>query len=208
MNAGAIVMAAGLGTRMKSDLPKVLHPLCGRALLFYILDLLVKVGIQKGVIVVSHHKDEIIKAVQKEYGKSRFQFIDQKIPKGTGHAVLVTEPLFRAFKAPLFILSGDVPLLRPETLEAFYQHHQKSQAELTLGSAILDEETPYGRIIKNEKGDVVEVIEALDASPSQLKLQEMNIGLYCVYSTSLYKALKKINGVVYLNKFVKSAWRQ
>jgi len=194
MNAGAIVMAAGLGTRMKSERPKVLHELGGRPLLFHTLDLLLEAKVKKIVIVVSYKKEDVISAVKSHYGSSKhFIFVDQKKPLGTGHAIIVTASKFKGFTAPVFIMSGDVPLLTLKTFQTFYNHHKKNKARITIGSAMLDLSTPYGRLIRDEKGKLTGVIESLDASPAQLKISEMNIGFYCVNGADLFRALKKIS---------------
>ncbi len=192
MNIGAIVMAAGLGTRMKSHVPKVLHHLCGKPLLFYTLDLLKKAEARKVAIVVNHKKEEIIKTVEGHYNKNLFTFVDQKKPLGTGHAVLMTEKVFKNFKSPIVILSGDSPLLSFETLCRFVTHHTQRGMDLTMGTCLLNPSIPYGRIIHDESGRVTQIIEAIDASPEELQIREMNIGLYCAESTALFNALKNI----------------
>lgn len=193
MKISAIVMAAGLGTRMKSELPKVLHPLCGQPILIYVLETLLELSVPRIVIVVNHRKEAVISAVKQRYGsKSPFVFVDQKDPLGTAHAVLVTEKHFRDAETTLAIVTGDNPLLRPETVKNFVDFHIKSGADLTVASAILDEKVPYGRIVKNSDGDLLKIIEAAEATPEQLKIREMNAGLYCASSRPLFSALKKI----------------
>ena len=193
MKIGAIVLAAGLGTRMNSDLVKVLHPLCGKPLLFYVLDLLLAAKVEKSAIVVSHQKQKIMEAVKGCYGAHHpFIFVDQKTPRGTGHAVMKGLGAFKNFKEPIFILSGDVPLLTLKTVRLFYNHHQKEKAQLTVGSAILDKSVPYGRVIRDDSGNLVEVVETIDATPQQRKIEEMNIGLYCAEPEILAREIKKI----------------
>ncbi|MBI2646049.1 MAG: NTP transferase domain-containing protein, partial [Deltaproteobacteria bacterium] len=196
MDLGAIVMAAGLGTRMKSDIPKVLHPLCGKPLLSYVLDLLLQAEVKKIVLVVSHHKEQVRAFVSETYprafkGKNPIlSLVDQKSPKGTGHAVLVTEKVFKNFTHPIAILSGDVPGLSLKTFEALIYSHKDSQAELTLASAILDPSYPYGRVLRDRNNNITGMIEALDATEEQRQIQEMGVGLYCVNSHALFSTVK------------------
>src|SRR3989338_633244 len=192
MDIGAIVMAAGLGTRMRSQTPKMLHPLCGKPLIGHVLDLLIQAKVKKAAIVVSHHKEEIITYVKKQYPKAPFIFVDQKTPLGTGHAVLKTQHLFKNFKLPLVILSGDVPGLTLATLKAFVEAHVSSKKELTLATAILEASYPYGRVVRDFHDHVVKMVEAKDATEEELKISEMGVGLYCVNVEPLFQSLKKI----------------
>ena len=198
MDLGAIVMAAGLGTRMKSDLPKVLHSLCGKPLLGYVLDMLFQAKVKKIALVVSHHKEKV-RAFVSEYapralkGKNPFiVFVDQKKPKGTGHAVLAAKKVFKGFNRPIAILSGDVPGLSLKTFEAMIRSHEETQTELTLASTLLDPSYPYGRVIRDSHDMVIGMVEALDATEEQRQIQEMGVGLYCVNPQSLFSALKQI----------------
>lgn len=198
MNLGAIVMAAGLGTRMKSDIPKVLHPLCGKPLLGYVLDLLLQAKVKKIALVISHHKEQVQAFVSEVYpralkGKNPLiVFVDQKKPQGTGHAILVTKKVFENFAYPIAILSGDVPGLSLKTFEAMIRSHEDAQAELTLASAILDPSYPYGRVLRDKHNNVTGMVEVLDATEEQRQIQEMGVGLYCVNPQSLFLALKQL----------------
>jgi bifunctional UDP-N-acetylglucosamine pyrophosphorylase/glucosamine-1-phosphate N-acetyltransferase len=200
MKVSAIVIAAGLGTRMKSELPKVLHPLCGQPLLMYVLDTLFEAKVSKIVVVVNHRKEAVIAALRDRYGipkkqhqkKPPFIVVDQKKPLGTAHAVLVAERYFKDAETTVAILNGDNPSLRPETVKNFFDFHIKNGADLTVASAMLDEKIPYGRIVKNSDGELLKIVEAREADPEQLKIREMNVGLYCASSAPLFSALKKI----------------
>ncbi|OGQ13786.1 MAG: UDP-N-acetylglucosamine diphosphorylase/glucosamine-1-phosphate N-acetyltransferase [Deltaproteobacteria bacterium RIFCSPHIGHO2_02_FULL_40_11] len=185
---GAMILAAGLGTRMKSDLPKVLHPICGQPMLTHIIDQLLSLGVDKIVIIVSHGKEKVIQAISRD---DKFVFIDQKKPLGTGHAVRQTEKIFKNFKGPVLILSGDAPAITKHTLQAILRAHQATKADLTCATADLPLSTPYGRIIrKNNK--IQEIKEALDCSKNELQIPEMNLGLYCANPHTLFSALQKI----------------
>lgn len=195
-NFGAIVMAAGLGTRMKSELPKVLHPLCGKPMIGHVLDLLVKAKAKKVAIVVSYGKEEVMGYVREAFSKQvtskTFVFVDQKKPLGTGHAVLKTEAVFKSFSGPIVILSGDVPALSLETVKKLLAFHAQGNTELTLTTAILDTSIPYGRVIRDMDEKVVSVIEAKDASAKELQVTEMNMGLYVANAHVLFSSLKKV----------------
>jgi len=193
MKVSAIVMAAGLGTRMKSELPKVLHALCGQPILFYILEMLIAAKVEKIAVVVSHRKEWVIKAVQNHFGhRAPIVFVDQKKPRGTGHAALITKHLFENYSGDVVVLNGDNPLFRLESFQAFLAHHHKKKADLTIVSAIFDLSTPYGRIVKDAQGHVTKVVEVLDASENEKKITEMNVGIYCGKAKPFYKALKQI----------------
>ncbi|MEK7791468.1 MAG: bifunctional UDP-N-acetylglucosamine diphosphorylase/glucosamine-1-phosphate N-acetyltransferase GlmU, partial [Deltaproteobacteria bacterium] len=139
-------------------------------------------------------KEAVIAALRDRYGLKNGPFIvvDQKKPLGTAHAVLVTERHFKDAETTVAILNGDNPLLCSETIKNFFDFHIKNGADLTVATALLDEKIPYGRIVKNSNGDLLKIIEAGEATPEQLKIREMNVGLYCASSVPLFSALKKI----------------
>lgn len=193
MKISAIVMAAGLGTRMKSEIPKILHPLCGQPILMHVLDTLLEMKISQIVVVVNHRKEAVRDAIVNQYGKKNpLVIVDQGKPLGTAHAVLVTERYVKDTETTVAILNGDNPLLRVQTIKNFIDFHIKNGNDLTVASAMLDENVPYGRIVKNSDGGLLKIIEATEATPEQLKIREMNVGLYCASSGPLFSALKKI----------------
>ena len=185
-----IILAAGKGTRMKSDLVKVLHPLLGIPMLNYPIDLSLN-GINSGkTIVVVGYQGERIRS---RFTDGRLTFVDQGDPIGTGHAVLCTEDHLKGFKGVILILCGDVPLLKADTLRKFIDTHKGSGGAITVMTAVLEDPTGYGRIVRMDGGLVQRIIEERDASPREMSIKEINTGIYCVDSPFLFEALKQVS---------------
>lgn len=182
------IMAAGKGTRMKSDLPKVLHTLNDRSMVHYVIDLAEKIQSEKIVLIVGH-KHEL---VREECSKRKVEFAIQSPQLGTGHAVQMTEAAFKGYDGDILVLSGDVPLLTEKTIRSLIAEHQKSSATATLLTADLEDPFGYGRVIRNADDSVREIVEHKDANPDQLKINEINVGIYIFDSKSLFKALKSV----------------
>ncbi|NPU86424.1 MAG: NTP transferase domain-containing protein [Syntrophaceae bacterium] len=183
-----LVLAAGKGTRMKSDLAKVLHALCGRPLLSYVVDAARRVGAVRTVIVVGHQADLVRESVQGE----DLSFVEQREQLGTGHAVRIAREHFREWTGPILILCGDVPLLTAGTLEALLLDHRESGAAVTVLTTVLDEPGSYGRVIKGEDGEVLRIVEARDASEEEKRVREINAGIYCAGGGFLAEAVGEI----------------
>ena len=197
-------MAAGQGTRMKSDLAKVLHPINGRPMVHYVIDVALSLGSEKTVLIIGHQREKVIDLC-KEY---QVQFAIQDEQLGTAHAVMQTEKLLGDYKHDLLVLSGDVPLLTENTLESLIMTHQSSEAIATLLTANLEDPTGYGRIIRNSEGNVEKIIEHKDASSEELKINEINVGIYIFKTEPLFNSLMKIDnnnaqGEYYLPDVVK-----
>jgi bifunctional UDP-N-acetylglucosamine pyrophosphorylase/glucosamine-1-phosphate N-acetyltransferase len=188
-NLATIILAAGKGTRMKSDLVKVLHPLLGVPMLSYPIDLAVH-GINSGrtIVVVSYQAEKI----REHFSDDRLTFVDQGDPLGTGHAVLRTESHLKGFKGTVLILYGDVPLLKADTVKGFIDNHKKNGAAITVMTTTLDDPTGYGRIVRTDGGSVQAIVEHKDASPREKSIREINSGIYCVDSRFLFEALKQV----------------
>ena len=190
MATTAIILAAGKGTRMKSDLPKVLHPVCNRPMLGYVLDSCRAAGCQKLLVVVGH-KAEMVKAAFA--GQDRdIVYIPQEPQLGTGHAALMCLGELKKLSGPVLVLVGDGPLIRAATLKKLLDTHAASGAACTLATSILPETTPYGRIIRDEKGDLVSIIEYPEATAAQRAIREMNVSLYCFDAASLISVLPRL----------------
>ena len=161
----ALVLAAGKGTRMKSDMAKVLHPVEGRPLLHYVLETARKAGARKIVVVVGHQSDKVRQA----FPDPDVVFVEQMPQLGTGHAVMQAGDVLSGYRGLTVILCGDVPLLKPQTILSLIDHHVKADATLT----VLTTEPPgphaYGRVVKNSNGDILKIVEHRDATETGKK---------------------------------------
>ncbi len=184
----AIILAAGKGTRMKSELAKVLHPVLDKPMLCYPVECARAVGSERIVVVVGHQAE----AIREKMAGEGLRFADQKEQLGTGHAVLIAREHFRDFNGKVLILCGDVPLLRPETVQALQEHHRAENAVVTVLTTILDNPYGYGRIIKAKGGNILKIVEERDASPAEKEVREINTGIYCVESGFLFDAVGRI----------------
>ncbi len=182
------IMAAGKGTRMKSDLPKVLHKLNDRSMVHYVIDLAEKINSEKIVLIIGHKKE----LVEKECSSRNVNFALQSPQLGTGHAVQMTEPSFVGYDGDVLVLSGDVPLLTEKSIHALIEEHQRSNATATLLTADLEDPSGYGRIIRGEDGSVESIVEHKDANKEQLEIKEINVGIYLFDSKNLFNALKTV----------------
>lgn len=202
----ALVLAAGVGKRMHSRTSKLVHRLAGRPMVRYVVDAALQAGVQRVVVVVG---DPAAGDVRAAVGNSdrRVGFCVQERPLGTGHAVLCAEKALQGLEGTLLILNGDLPSLRPATLEAFIEFHLRARSSLTLLTAVLAEPGSYGRVVRNYNSDVARIVEASDASPEEKQIQEINAGIYCVQIAHLFKNLKQagadnVQGEVYLTELV------
>ncbi|MFZ4526346.1 MAG: sugar phosphate nucleotidyltransferase [Chlorobium sp.] len=190
MALAVIIMAAGKGTRMKSDLAKVLHRANGRALVEYVLDTALSLEPEKIVLIVGHQA-ELVKEATVQY---RIVAALQEPQLGTGHAVMQTEALLNDFNGEVLILSGDAPLVNAETLQKLIAFHRSSHAAATVLTAELDDPTGYGRVIRVLNSDrVLKIVEQKDASEEELAVREINSGVYVFDTHMLFEALGKIN---------------
>lgn len=183
-----IILAAGKGTRMRSDLAKVLHPVCGKPMVFYPVEIARNVGSELIVLVVGHQADVVRRSV---YGDD-LVFVDQREQLGTGHAVLQTKGALEHFNGTILILCGDVPLLLPSTVESFLASHVSSHATVTVMTTLLDDPTGYGRVVKRSDNTVHRIVEDRDASADEKKIREINSGIYCADSEFLFRAVAQI----------------
>ncbi len=188
MDVAVIVLAAGKGKRMKSTLPKVVHPILGRPMISYVLDAVVKINPKKIALVVGHGAEKVKEAV----ADKRVEWVLQEEQLGTGHAASCARKALAGFKGNVLILNGDFPLITPKTLKNFITGHNKSRASVSILTAILDNTEGYGRVVRSQKGEVLRVVEEKDATPIEKKLKEINSGAYCVESPFLWRALERI----------------
>ena len=186
-----IILAAGLGTRMKSSTIKVLHRAAGRPILDYVLELASNVCERPPILVVGHQRESVKGAIGE---RARYATQDQQL--GTGHAVLQAASLLEGESLKggrILILSGDVPLTRAETLRALLDEHSRSGNALTLLTMKLDEPAMYGRIIRDASGSVLRIVEAKDAAPEQKAINEVNAGIYVFDAENLFDNLRHLS---------------
>jgi bifunctional UDP-N-acetylglucosamine pyrophosphorylase/glucosamine-1-phosphate N-acetyltransferase len=186
MKPTAIILAAGKSTRIKSSLPKPLHCVCGKSMLEHVLQACYDAGCDKVVVVVGHGKEKIMQSFA---GDSRIMWVEQKEQLGTGHAAKVCEAEIKKHGGNVFILSGDGPLIRGEVLKTLLQAHRDDRSDATLATAVIDNPFGYGRILRDEKGDFVSIVEEADATPEQKLIREVFPSYYCVKAPELLHAL-------------------
>jgi len=185
----AIVLAAGKGKRMKSDRPKVLHELNGRSLIKIALGTLAEVRLDRIVVVIGF-KGEM---VQEELQDQDVSFAWQTEQLGTGHAVLMTADTMRDFRGTTLVMLGDMPLLTAGSINRLFEIHQRTGAAATCLSAILDDPSGYGRIVREGQSDLLrEIVEHKDASDEILAVKEVNTGTFCFDNQVLFEALDQV----------------
>ena len=181
----AVVLAAGLGKRMNSDLPKVLHPALGRPLLLHVLDQLDPLKPKLTVVVVGHRAALVREALQ-----GRDMVFAEQVPQlGTGHAVQMAWFAIESGPETLLVLAGDMPLTRTATLERLLERHGREGNAVTFLSGVLDDPTGYGRVIRDVGDEFVKIVEHKDATPAERAAAEVNSGIYCFARESLREAL-------------------
>ena len=184
----ALILAAGKGTRMKSDMAKVLHVLEGKPLLHYSLEAARLAKAEQLVVIIGHQSDK----VRESFPDRDLVFVQQMPQLGTGHAVMQAAYVLKDYKELTVILCGDVPLLKPKTIRRLISNHQESQACVT----VLTTEPPgphaYGRIVKDEQGDILKIVEHRDANDAEKEILEINTGIYCVETPFLFSALRQV----------------
>jgi bifunctional UDP-N-acetylglucosamine pyrophosphorylase/glucosamine-1-phosphate N-acetyltransferase len=193
----AVVLAAGEGTRMRSSTPKVLHPLCGRPMLLHLLDSLVALPLDRVVVVVGHAAERVTKTLQEQLATEMpIEFVEQRVQRGTGDAASVGLTAFPDDvdgEHDVVIIPGDLPLLRPETIAELARRHRSSEAAATLLTALLDDPTGYGRVIRDAQGRIERIVEQTDATPEELELREVNPSIYCFRRGMLAPALRRLS---------------
>jgi bifunctional UDP-N-acetylglucosamine pyrophosphorylase / glucosamine-1-phosphate N-acetyltransferase len=186
-----LVMAAGLGTRMKSGRAKVLHELGGRPLIAHVARAAQSLDPQTVLVVVGHQAEEVERATLNEIGELA-SFAVQAKQRGTGDAVASARSKLGRSDSLLVVLSGDVPLIRAETLRKLIEQHVSTGAACTILAVRLENPTGYGRIVRNEQGEFQKIVEQKDASEEERKVKEINSGIYCFETGDLFDALKRV----------------
>ncbi len=180
----ALVLGAGKGTRMNSDLPKVLFSLSGSALIEHVLDTLDALGVKDQWVVTGFGRGPLEKQLK---GRARFVFQAKQL--GTGHAVLVAAKAFGNYSGNVLVLAGDVPLIRPETLQGLLKRHERDQNACSCLSMVLDEPKAYGRILRDRNGHFLAIREALEATDEERGIREVNTGVYIFHYPRLRQVL-------------------
>src|SRR4030067_960008 len=184
-----IILAAGKGTRMKSELVKVLHPILGLPMLSYSIELsLNNINAQKTIVVVGHQADQI----QERFKDLKIEFALQEKQLGTGHAVLQALPLLHGFTGIVLILCGDVPLVKAETLRSFIDTFLGNDSTLAVLTVVVKNPTGYGRIIRSPEGWLEKIVEEKDGTDEERLIGEINTGIFCVRTPFLNEGLQEV----------------
>lgn len=188
----SVILAAGEGTRMKSKLSKVLHKVCGKPILDYVINASKGAAVEKNVVVVGHSGDMVREHFKDEPIIFKTQPIGEGVPYGTGFAVMQAIDHIED-NSTVIILYGDTPLITELTISKLINYHNQNQFKATVLTAILDDPTGYGRIIRENTGDILKIVEQKDASEEEKKINEINSGIYCFDGKLLKYALGKID---------------
>ncbi|MFO7687080.1 MAG: NTP transferase domain-containing protein [Desulfobacterales bacterium] len=189
-NIAVVILAAGLGTRMKSDKAKVLHEVCGRPMILWVVETATKVAGENVILVVGHQAGQVREVVA-ELAPVRYALQEKQL--GTGHAVVCALPDVPAECRQVLILCGDVPLVTEGTIRDLIADHRAHRREVTVLAMEVENPCGYGRIVVDEANRLVAIVEETDASAEQRKIRIVNTGIYCVDRSFLTRALKKID---------------
>jgi bifunctional UDP-N-acetylglucosamine pyrophosphorylase/glucosamine-1-phosphate N-acetyltransferase len=187
-------MAAGLGTRMKSNCAKVLHKLDGRPLISHVCRAALALEPRAVYVVVGHQAKDVQTAVENEFPSQsgRVGFVHQREQRGTGDAVMAAATVLQGKNGTVMVLSGDVPLVKPATIAKLIEAHDRQNAACTLMTVRLENPTGYGRVLKTDAGEFIKIVEQKDASDEERQVREINVGIYCFDNGKLFAALKEI----------------
>ncbi|MGJ7923169.1 bifunctional UDP-N-acetylglucosamine diphosphorylase/glucosamine-1-phosphate N-acetyltransferase GlmU [Neobacillus sp. LXY-4] len=184
----AIILAAGQGTRMKSKLYKVLHPVCGKPMVQHVVDQISKLHIDEMVTIIGHGAEK----VKAQLG-TQSQYALQESQLGTAHAVIQAKEMLAGKFGVTLVVCGDTPLIKAETMEALFKHHEEMNAKATVLTAEAIDPTGYGRVVRNQQGFVEKIVEHKDASDQERSIKEINTGTYCFDNQALFNALEQVS---------------
>jgi bifunctional UDP-N-acetylglucosamine pyrophosphorylase/glucosamine-1-phosphate N-acetyltransferase/UDP-N-acetylglucosamine pyrophosphorylase len=185
----AIIMAAGKGTRMKSELPKVLVEVLGRPMIEYVLDSLDAAGISRTAVVVGYRSDLVRQTLA---GRKQVAFVEQTEQRGTGHAVMVCREELATVDGPILIVAGDSPMLRSDSVQKLFAEFDQSRPACLMGTTHKPDPTGLGRIMRGAQGEFVGIVEEKDATPEQRRITEVNLSCYVFNAKDLWFALDRI----------------
>ena len=184
----AVILAAGKGTRMKSTLPKVLHNIGGKPMVQQVMNAADLAGAKRKIVVVGFGAESVETALG-----NQAEYVVQQEQLGTGHAVMQASEILKDFEGTVMVLCGDTPLLQGQTLAKLFAEHQAAKASATVLTACMPDPTGYGRVIRDENGQVLKIVEQKDATRGELAVNEVNTGIYCFERKALFEALNSIN---------------
>lgn len=184
----AVILAAGMGKRMGSDLPKVLLSLGGQPIVQYVLETLEKCGIADQYMVVGHQSG----LVRREFAKEKIQFVEQEEQRGTAHAVLQTARYWKEKEGTLLVMNGDTPFVKSSTITEFTDAHETSRALASVLTAVMTDPSGYGRIVRGPNGDFEKIVEDRDAKTEEKRIREINAGIYCFDMRDFASTLKEV----------------
>lgn len=187
----AIIMAAGKGTRMGGDLPKVIHQVAGKPMVYWVVKACKEAGASRCILVIGYKGELVREALAGEGG---VEFVEQTEQLGTAHAVQMAEPAFEGNPiGDVFVLAGDGPLIRAQTLSRLVEVHRRTNAGATLASSVIDDPTGYGRIVRDANGHFDSIVEQKDATEEQRAIKEVNPSYYCFDGQKLFKTIDAIS---------------
>ncbi len=187
-----VIMAAGKGTRMKNpDKAKVMYPIDGQPMIYYVVDLSLRLRSEQVIVIVGHQRQSVMEFLGGAF-PGKVQFAEQNEQLGTGHAVQQSEPFLRNFQGDIIVLSGDVPLLTEDTMQRLIAEHRRQNAVATMLTTIMEDPTGYGRVVRTEEGYVEQVVEQKDASEDIRAIKEINAGIYVFNGPMLFEALRTV----------------
>ncbi len=202
MNLAAVILAAGQGTRMKTQLPKILHTVVGKPMVSYALETVAALGASQTILVIGHGADQVRVATSNlQPPTSNLQFVEQREQRGTGHAVLQAREVLRGKSDAVFVSYADMPLMRVETLKKLTDLHASSRATITMLTLISDDSMAFGRILRDANNRVVGIVEERDATPEQLAIRELNCGVYCFDADWLWEHVAQLKPAGVKNEY-------
>lgn len=187
--AKAVVLAAGKSTRMKSDRPKVLHEVCGRPMIEYVLDAARQAGVRSLVVIVGHQADQVRAALARH---TDITYALQAEQKGTGHALMMCRDALATHDGPVLVLTGDAPLMRAESFRDLLDEYDRHRAACVIGTAETQNNFGLGRIVRGPKGEFLRIVEQKDATPEEAAITEINVGCYVFDCRALFTALDQL----------------